>query len=77
MYTMQELVRITGYKASTIRMYAYRGLVPHADRRGRGATWPPKTLKILQSFKATVHPDNRETRADLAERAGFDPKVSP
>ena len=76
-YTMQELVRETGYKAQTIRMYASIGLIPHANRRGRGATWSPTALKILQSFKSTIHPGNRETRAGLAERAGFDPKVLP
>ena len=73
-YTITELSRESGYKPSTIRRYATVGLIPRANHRGIGATWPPLTLALLLKFRALHHPDNRLTRVDHAIEAGLVPK---
>lgn len=74
MYHIDELVAATGYTRSTIQTYSSLGLIPRPLKRGCTATWPRETLQALLQLLAEVHPDNRVTRACLAERAGLTPK---
>ena len=72
-YTMEELVRETGYAKRTIYDYAWRGLIPHPSHRGPGSTWPADTLKLLLAYKRDHHPDNRRVRATIAIEYGLNP----
>jgi len=47
-YTIDELTRLTGVPARTVRLYVQRGLVPPAAGRGRGSHYGDEHLAALQ-----------------------------
>lgn len=71
-YTMEDLVRATGYSARQIRYYITRKLVPGAGERGPNVTYGQETLdrlELVKKLKAMkVQPAGRSLTLDEIQK---------
>lgn len=71
MYSIDELVRESGYSVSTIRKLVAAGYLPKPVGGRRHARYPPPALARLRELRTRV--TDRERTEDLVERYGGDP----
>ena len=74
-YSIDELERLTGIKARTIRFYVEKGLLPAPEFRGRYTTYGPVHLNRLQRIRADR--EARFTLDQIAARLAAIGRVAP
>ena len=67
-YSLGDLENLTGVKRTTIRYYIGLGALPHANGRGRYATYGEEHVRRLRTIRKAK--DHNVTLAELAERFG-------
>ena len=69
-YTIEDLVAITGVRRRTIRAWVQKGVIPPAAAHGRpGPHWSEEHVRAIRRVLKVR--EEQVTLADLAERFGY------
>ena len=69
-YTMEDLMSITGLTRRTIRLWVQKGVIPPSPVRGReGPHWSEEHLQAIRRVQKIR--EQQVTLDDLAERFGY------